>query len=265
MSRPQREPPPAGTPPGVLTSLALGWLAMAPQLVAYEWGLAQTGGVVRNTGERLALLALAPLGEWVSWVRWAVIAAGCCAAAALTRARGARLGAGVARVVLEGIGLAIVLGPALVILLSLASGWLPRLDSSWEPRGPPPLDTAALLFGGAAWEELCFRVGGYGIAYLLARTMLGALGAGPRASALAAEGVGLAGSSLVFALAHLRAFTSWLGPGGAEFDPALFTWLVAGGILLGLIFRLRGPGVAAWTHGLFNVALLVGVDPDVLL
>ena len=113
--------------------------------------------------------------------------------------------------------------------------------------------------------ELCFRVGGYGIAYLLARTALGAVGLGERTGAWLAEGVGLVVSSVVFALAHLRALTSWLGPGGAEFDPALFTWLVLGGILLGLVFRLRGPGVAAWTHGLFNVALLVGVDPDVLL
>ena len=43
-----------------------------------------------------------------------------------------------------------------------------------------------------------------------------------------------------------------------------YALLIPAGILLGLVFRLRGPGVAAWAHGLFNVALLVGVDPDVL-
>ena len=36
------------------------------------------------------------------------------------------------------------------------------------------------------------------------------------------------------------------------------------GILLGLLFRWRGPGVAAWSHGLFNLALLLGIDPDVV-
>ena len=116
-----------------------------------------------------------------------------------------------------------------------------------------------------ASEELCFRVGGYGILYLVARAALAGLGAQGRLGDAAAEGVGLLGSSLVFAAAHLRRFTAWLGPGGAEFDPTRFTWLVLAGILLGLIFRLRGPGVAAWAHGLFNVALLVGVDPDVIL
>ena len=36
-------------------------------------------------------------------------------------------------------------------------------------------------------------------------------------------------------------------------------------ILLGLLFRWRGVGVTAWTHGLFNLALLLGAGPDVFL
>jgi hypothetical protein len=247
------------------TGLALGWLAMAPLLLAYEWGLAQSAQPLRNTGERLVLLAFDPFGDSVRYVRWIVVGAGLAAAALVTRARAVSLRAGVARVVLEGLACAVLLGPALMALLALGSRWLPRLDVAWKPVSPPPLDAAALLFGGAAWEELCFRVGGYGIAYLLARTASSAAGMGPRASAWVAESTGLAVSSAVFAAAHLSRFTGWLGAGGAQFDPALFTWLVLAGILLGLIFRLRGPGVAAWAHGLFNVALLAGVDPDVLL
>ena len=53
--------------------------------------------------------------------------------------------------------------------------------------------------------------------------------------------------------------------GGAPFEPGHFTWLCLAGMLLGLVFRLRGPGVAAWCHGLFNLGLYLGVDPDVLL
>jgi hypothetical protein len=40
--------------------------------------------------------------------------------------------------------------------------------------------------------------------------------------------------------------------------------LCLGGLALGLIFRWRGPGVAAWAHALFNVALWIGIDPDVI-
>lgn len=246
------------------TGLALGWIAMAPLFCAYEWGLAHSASGLRNTGERLVLLAFEPLGDAERWARWCVIAAGIVVAALVSRARGVSIRAGVARIVLEGLACAVLLGPALLGLLALASRWLPRLDVAWQPVSAPPLDTAALLLGGAAWEELCFRVGGYGIAFLLARAACGAAGIGDRASNLIAEGVGLSLSSAVFAAAHLRRFTGWLGPGGAEFDAALFTWLALAGILLGLIFRLRGPGVAAWAHGLFNVALLAGVDPDVL-
>jgi len=248
-----------------LSGLALGWLAMAPLLCAYEWGLFQSAHAPRNTGERLLLFAFEPLGDGERFARWILVALSLCAAAAVTRARGVSVRAGVSRVVLEGVAYAVLLGPALVGLLALGSHWLPKLDVAWKPIGPPPLAAAALLFGGAAWEELCFRVGGYGITYLLARTALGAIGMGERGSAWAAEAVGLAASSAIFAAAHLRRFTGWLGPGGAEFDPALFTWLALAGILLGLLFRWRGPGVAAWAHGLFNVALLAGVDPDVLL
>jgi len=247
-----------------LRGLALGWLAMSPLLAAYEWGLAQSPQGLRNTGERLVLLAFEPFGDSARYVRWGLVVAGLVAAALVTRARGVSLRAGVARIVLEGLACAVLLGPVLVALLALGARWLPRLDVAWKPVSAPPLDTAALLFGGAAWEELCFRVGGYGIAYLLARAACGAAGLGERATAWIAESAGLSLSSAVFAAAHLRRFTGWLGPGGAEFEPALFTWLALAGILLGLIFRLRGPGVAAWAHGLFNVALLAGVDPDVL-
>ena len=36
-------------------------------------------------------------------------------------------------------------------------------------------------------------------------------------------------------------------------------------LLLALLFLWRGPGVAAWTHGLFNFALILGAGPEVLL
>ena len=80
-----------------------------------------------------------------------------------------------------------------------------------------------------------------------------------------AELWGLLGSSALFACAHLAAFTAWLGPGGESYNGSVFTWRLLAGILLGLVFRWRGPGVAAWAHGLFNLALLVGAGPDVFL
>ena len=73
----------------------------------------------------------------------------------------------------------------------------------------------------------------------------------------------LLGSSLAFAAFHLEACVAWLGVGGDPFEPAIFTYRVLAGMLLGLLFRWRGPGVAAWAHGLFNLGLLLGAGPDV--
>jgi hypothetical protein len=249
-----------------LTGLSVGFLAMLPLFAVYELGLA--GGELgrRNVGERLMTLAFEPLGERVVLVRIAALAAGALAALWVLRTRKVAVGAALARVLLEGIAVAILIGPALVAVLALTEDWLPRLDLGWDGGGrASDPNVAALLFGGSAWEELCFRVGGYGLCFAVARALSGALGAGERAAALLAEIAGLGGSTLLFAAAHLALFNAWLGAGGAEFDPALFTWLCLAGILLALVFRLRGPGVAAWSHGLFNLALWVGVDPDILL
>jgi hypothetical protein len=184
---------------------------------------------------------------------------------AVTRARSQRIRTQLSRIVLEGVAAAVLLGPALVGGLTLLAPWVGTLDVSWDAtRAPPSLAQAALVAGGAAWEELAFRVGTYGLIFLAVRRLCAAVGAGPSLSRWSAEIAGLSGSALAFAAFHFRDFTGWLWNGGLEFTPAGFTWLALAGILLGVLFRWRGPGVAAWAHGLFNLALLIGIDPDVL-
>jgi len=245
--------------------LSLGYLAMLPLFAAYEWALVAQAGARRNTAELLGDLALRPLAERAAYVRWAVLALAAPLALWSARRRGARVRAGVARIVLEGAAFALLLGPLLVAAMAALGDVLPKLDVSWSPVGAAPGGAqAALVFGGAAWEELVFRVGAYSALFVLARRLALGTGLAGGASRALAELAGLCGSSLAFALLHFEACSAWLGGGGLEFDPALFTWLALAGILLGLLFRLRGPGVAAWTHGLFNLALWIGIDPDVL-
>jgi len=249
------------------TSLGVGFLAMTPMFVTYEWALVAEPGAGENTGRVVLGLFLGPLGEATPWVRWTLLAALFVAALARVRAIGVRVRPSVARCVLEGCGFALLLGPALAVLQALGGAWLPPLPPAGDPTqgGGPPLSGAALVFGGAAWEELLFRVGLYSFLYWLTLRFVQALGGSTRWGRAAAEVVGLIGSALGFAAAHLALVLSWLGGGGREFDPALFTWLTLAGILLGLLFRLRGPGVGAWAHGLFNAALWIGIDPNVIL
>ena len=123
----------------------------------------------------------------------------------------------------------------------------------------------ALVFGAGAYEEILFRVGAYSLLFLLARQSGTFFGLPPRGAALAAEGFALVTSSVLFAAFHLEGMLAWLGRGGEPFELARFLWRALAGLLLGVLFRWRGAGVAAWTHALFNVSLLLGAGPGVFL
>lgn len=244
-------------------TFALGFLAMVPLLVAYEWAALADPDSPRNSVVLLAERALAPAGEHVAHVRWALlglVAVGC---TFLALRRGASIVASVSRILIEGLLAACVLGPLMVVLVRSLPEFLPQLQPGVE-RAAPGLVETALVFGAAAWEELFFRVGLYSFLYWLTLRFVLSFDASERLARACADVAGLVLSSLAFAAAHFAPVLRFLGPGGRPFDAALFTWLACGGALLGLLFRLRGPGVAAWTHGLFNVALWVGVDPDVI-
>jgi hypothetical protein len=253
--------------PGMLTSMSLAFLAMLPMLAAYEWGLSQDPDAARNAGERVLGLSLSMFGGFEDTARRAGLAL--CGLLALYEVRrmGGRVRAGVSRIVLEGLVAAALLGPLLVVLTNALGKWVEPLDATFDRTGgaAPELARAALLLGGSAWEELLFRVGAYSFLFWLALRFCTAIGFGAGTGRLFAEAAGLLGSAAIFALAHLDPVLGFLGEGGQAFEPSLFTWLLLAGLLLGLLFRWRGPGVAAWAHGLFNVALLLGVDPEVVL
>lgn len=247
-------------------SLSVGLVAMVPLFACYEFALLAEPRSARNFGELSLGLLLRPFGTHADAARAIVLLLGSLVAFLVASRRSrASLGSDVARVFLEGVLAACVLGPLMVIVLRSLSGYLPVLDASWDPGQPGPgLVDTALVFGAGAWEELVFRVGLYSFVYWLALRFLAAFDVGERVARASAEVLGLSLSSLLFAAAHFQPVLRHFGPGGRPFDPALFTWLALGGVAMGLLFRLRGPGVAAWTHGLFNVALWIGLDPDVI-
>jgi len=246
-------------------SLSLGLLAMAPLLVAYELALWRDPTAARNTSELILGLGLTPFGGLADPLRRAGLALLFVAALVTVRRRGNALGSGLARCVLEGIAGALVLGPVLIGLSALVSDWIGPLDVDWSrPADSPGLVRAGLIMGGAAWEELFFRVGLYGAVFVVVRAAAQRLGAGVVPAAWTGEVCGLLGSSFVFAAIHLEVASGWLGAGGELFDAALFTWRFLAGVLLALLFRWRGPGVAAWTHALFNLGLELGSGVDVL-
>lgn len=243
--------------------LSLGFLALLPMLGIYEIGLAHSHAGLRNTSELVLFQVFAPLADFADRARWASLLAGSITALVICFKRRVPLLPGLMRIVFEGFIGALLIGPVLVGIFRLMGSTPP--PSGLEDPGGPELSSAALYFGGGAYEELLFRVLLYGLVFLLARRVAFFFGASAFGARWGAELAGLCGSSLAFASFHLGFLTSWMGRGGESFDAGIFAWRLSAGVLLGLLFRWRGPGVAAWTHGLFNLALFLGAGPDVLL
>ncbi len=246
-------------------SLSAAYLAMLPMFVAYELAVRELGGERRNSAEVLLGLWLSPLGPWVDGIRGGLLGAFAFVALYRCRKQAIRVREFAARIWLEGLVAALTLGPALVGLTSLAASWTDHLDVTWDSsRAQPGLALAGFVFGGAVYEELVFRIGLHGLLFWTFVRAARMCGAGDRVGRWSGETLALLGSSLCFAAFHFSRFTHWLWDGGAQFSSAQFAWLFCAGLLLGVVYRWRGPGVAALAHGLFNLALLVGIDPEVL-
>lgn len=96
--------------------------------------------------------------------------------------------------------------------------------------------------GAGIYEELLFRVLLVGALAWAGRRLLGwpPAGAGIAATVLGA---------LVFSAFH------YVGPYGDRLELASFTFRAIAGVLFSGLFLLRGFGIAAWTHALYDVFL----------
>ncbi|HKV74195.1 MAG TPA: CPBP family intramembrane glutamic endopeptidase [Gemmatimonadales bacterium] len=117
--------------------------------------------------------------------------------------------------------------------LMLQSGGVARLD----------LPTQLMVsLGAGIYEELLFRVL---IVGLLARLGFVLFGWGPRAAGVMAAVVG----ALIFSAFH------YIGPLGDHLELGTFVFRTIAGLLLSGLFLIRGFGIAAWTHALYDVLL----------
>ena len=247
-------------------SLALGFLAMAPMFLVYELALLATQSGERNTSELVLFRLFTLFGGFADPARWIALASAFVLALVHCLRRHWALGPRLARIAFEGALGAMVIGPVLIGLVHILGDSLPPLPIAEGPPGrAPELSQAAFVFGAGAYEELVFRVGVYSALYLVLVRVCRFFDMGETVGRVAGELAGLFGSATLFSAFHLAVFVAWLGPGGEDFDLSIFTYRALAGILLGILFRWRGPGVAAWTHGLFNLALLLGAGPEVFL
>lgn len=260
--RPAAEPAAPAAAAGVERTLALGWIAMLPLVVVYEIALASNPGSARNAAEYLIALPFEALLARPAIGRWTLELAATAASAWLLFHGELGLVRRVARIAIEGFAAAVVLGPLLLVLLHALDVAPPALAA--PARVATPGD-AALLLGGAAFEELVFRVALLAAVGALARATYGWFLEMPRTASALAEATALVGCALIFAAAHLEPVVGLVAPGGEPWDGARFAWRATAGLALAVLFRLRGVGAAAWCHAFFNLALALGAGPEVFL
>jgi hypothetical protein len=130
-------------------------------------------------------------------------------------------------------------------LLLFVTGWLTiRLSFAAPSPRQGVLERIVLYCGAGIYEELLFRAALVGLLLFLFTRLFGMGKTGGSVWAVVVAAV-------VFSLFH------YVGPAGDRFQMVSFLQRFGGGVFFSILFVLRGFGVAAATHALYDV--LVGV------
>jgi membrane protease YdiL (CAAX protease family) len=220
-----------------------------PLLLLYE-GLAlalggDAGGVRNGADVMLRTLFAVAAGRWGTAVLALALVGGSLwlIARDWRRHRGPIQGRVLVGMLAESIALAAVLGTVVGLItaqllgpaMALVQGGIAELG--WAER-------LMLSLGAGLYEELLFRVV---LVTLLATGARVVLGLGPRGAGTVAVLVG----ALIFSAVHHA------GPFGEPFTLVAFTFRFVAGVIFSALYLLRGFGITAWTHALYDVMVLV--------
>ena len=230
-------------------SLTYSLLFALPLLVLYElgaWMIAgQTRGM-RNGADVLlrTLLAAGGMGGTVAFTAL-LIGAGLLLVALEQRRRRVRVrGAVLAGMLAESAVYALVFGVVIGTLTRWLLGPATRLAADGGALVRLPVaDQVVLSLGAGVYEELLFRV-------LLVGGLLALL------LALGMRRPNAAWASAILAALLFSAF-HYVGPYAYPLELQSFTFRFIAGLAFSGLYLVRGFGIAAWTHALYDVFLLL--------
>lgn len=138
----------------------------------------------------------------------------------------------------------VVVGVVTSVLTGLLLRGVPAL--SLAQLGTLPLGTQlTLALGAGLYEELLFRVI---LVTALAALARAAFGWKPGAAGVFATLLG----ALLFSAFH------YVGPYGDPLQLGSFTFRAIAGVVFSALYLVRGFGIAAWTHALYDVYVILG-------
>lgn len=143
----------------------------------------------------------------------------------------------------ESIGYALIFGAVISRLTTFVLRAIPATSTS--PISQLGLPTQLMVsLGAGIYEELLFRV--ILVSGLAALARKG-FGWSPRAAGVFAVAVG----ATIFSAFH------YVGPYADNFTASSFTFRLIAGIVFSAMYLLRGFGVTAWTHALYDIFLSI--------
>jgi len=183
-------------------------------------------------GPRLFMLCLIGLGAWLI-------------ARDVRANRGSLTPAVLGGMLLESVCLALVFGVVVGgLTAALLGGPPPPIAVAFTAQQLGRWTMLMLSLGAGIYEELLFRVVLVG---LLAWGATKLLGWRPLVAGIAATVLG----ALIFSAFH------YIGPFGDRLDVFSFVFRTIAGLFFSGLYLLRGFGITAWTHALYDVFLLL--------
>ena len=220
-----------------------------PLLVLYEVGAVLIadgrGGGMRNGADVLLRTMLAAGGLQGTLAFTAALAVGAAVIVAVERrSRKVPLRGGYFLGMLgESAAYAVVFGVVVAAATQFLLGSMVRLAADGDITKMPLLDGIVLSLGAGIYEELLFRVILTGGLFAL----LLAAGVRRRTAGLVAIVV----SAFIFSAFH------YVGPYAYPLELNSFTFRMLAGLAFSALYMARGFGVAAWTHALYDVFLVL--------
>jgi hypothetical protein len=221
-----------------------------PLLLLYELlelvaPIRSSGGVIRNGADvLLTSLFTAALGPRGPLVFMALVIGGALVLVWRDRRGGPLRSKVFALMIGESIVLALVFGTVVGVATMQLVGPLRALAAGGGVTSASPLSRLTLSLGAGLYEELLFRV----VLVALVSNGLRLVGF----SRLVAGTIATIVGALLFSLFH------YIGPLGEPYRLESFVFRAIAGLAFSALYLTRGFGITAWTHALYDVAVLLG-------
>jgi hypothetical protein len=220
-----------------------------PLLVLYEVGammISGRGGGMRNGADVLlrTLLAAGGLNGTLAFTAALAVGAAVLVGLEQKRKRVPIRTAYFGGMLAESAVYAVVFGGLIAAATQVVLGGVVRMAADGGAITKlPMLDGVVLSLGAGIYEELLFRVLLTGGLFLLLKTA----GVRPKTAGVVAVIV----SAFIFSAFH------YIGPYAYKLELNSFTFRFIAGLAFSALYMVRGFGVAAWTHALYDVFLVL--------